>query len=113
MPDKPLIWLGSSREDIRSFPVDARRSAGFQLRVVQRGLDPSDWKAMTSVGPGVREIRIHTRLEHRVIYIAKFSEGIYVLHGFEKKSSKTAQRDVAIAKSRLQELVRARRSEKR
>jgi len=113
VPDKPLIWLGSSREDVRSFPVDARRSAGFQLRVVQRGWDPSDWKAMASVGPGVREIRIHTGLEHRVIYIAKFSEGIYVLHGFEKKSRKTAQRDVAIAKSRLQELVRARRSEKR
>jgi len=63
---------------------------------------------MASVGPGVREIRIHTGLEHRVIYIAKFSEGTYVLHGFEKKSRKTAHKDVAIAKSRLQELVKAR-----
>ena len=93
--------------------MDARRNAGFQLRAVQRGVDPSDWKPMASVGPGVREIRIHTGLEHRVIYIAKFSEGVYVLHGFEKKSPKTPPRDVAIARSRLRELVRARRSEKR
>jgi len=113
VPDKPLIWLGNSRRDVRSFPVEARRNAGFQLRVVQRGFDPNDWKAMPSVGPGVREIRIHTGLEHRVIYIAKFSEGIYVLHGFEKKSRKTAHKDVSIAKSRLQELVKARRTEKR
>jgi len=46
MADKALLWLGSSREDIRAFPEDARRLAGFQLRSVQQGLDPSDWKPM-------------------------------------------------------------------
>ena len=56
MPDKPLLWLGSSRRDIRAFPALVRRLAGFQLRRVQRGLEPDDWKSMQTVGAGVREI---------------------------------------------------------
>jgi hypothetical protein len=60
MPDKPLIWLGSSRRDIRTFPTLARQLAGLQLRRVQQGLDPDDWKPMQTVGPGVREIRIQS-----------------------------------------------------
>ena len=43
---------------LRAFPADARRDAGFELRRVQQGLDPDDWKPMRSIGPGVREIRI-------------------------------------------------------
>jgi phage-related protein len=50
MPAKPLIWLGSSRGDLRTFPALARRRAGFQLRRVQQGLDPDDWKPMKTVG---------------------------------------------------------------
>jgi phage-related protein len=72
------VWVGSSREELRVFAKDARQRAGYELYQLQRGLDPSDWKPMPVVGPGVREIRIHTRREHRVIYIAKFEEGVYV-----------------------------------
>jgi len=46
MADKPLVLLGSSRRDLRAFPALARRLAGFQLRRVQHGLEPGDWKAM-------------------------------------------------------------------
>jgi phage-related protein len=77
MPDKPLIWLGSSRSDLRLFPALARRLAGFQLRRVQQGLDPDDWKPMQTVGPGVREIRIHIAGAHRVFYVAVRAEAIY------------------------------------
>jgi phage-related protein len=66
MPDKALIWLGSSLRDVQRFPALARRLAGFQLRRVQQGLDPDDWKPMRTVGPGVREIRIHIAGAHRV-----------------------------------------------
>ena len=66
MADKPLIWLGSSQRDLKAFPQDARSVAGFQLRRVQQGLEPNDWKPMTEVGAGVQEIRLHTGLEHRV-----------------------------------------------
>ncbi len=55
---KSLKFVGSSLDDLRDFPDEARRSAGFELRAVQNGLEPSDWKPMRSVGPGVKEIRI-------------------------------------------------------
>ena len=56
---KRLEFVGSSLEDLKEFPAEARRAAGFELGFVQRGLDPSDWKPMKEVGAGVREIRIH------------------------------------------------------
>ena len=105
MSDKLLQWLGSSRSDVRAFPRDARRRAGFQLRRVQQGLDPTDWKAMPGVGPGVREIRIHTALEHRVLYVARFAEAVYVLHAVEKRSRRTAKRDVEVAGQRYRALI--------
>ena len=66
MRDKAVIWLGGSRRDLRAFPALARRLAGFQLRRVQQGLDPDDWKPMYTVGPGVREIQMHLAGAHRV-----------------------------------------------
>jgi phage-related protein len=54
--EKPLCWLGSSLEDVRAFPDNARRAAGYQLGRVQQGLLPSDWKPMPTVGVGVYEI---------------------------------------------------------
>ncbi|MGH7260183.1 MAG: type II toxin-antitoxin system RelE/ParE family toxin [Nitrospiraceae bacterium] len=105
---KAVIWLGSSLGDVRSFPLEAKREIGYQLSKVQGGLEPSDWKAMPSIGPGVREIRVHAGDEYRVIYVAKFQEAVYVLHAFGKKTSKTAQPDLALARQRLQTLVRGR-----
>jgi phage-related protein len=100
---KGVFWMGSAREDIRAFPKDARQRAGYDLYQVQCGLDSSDWKPMPSVGSGVHEIRVHTRLEHRVIYIAKFEEGVYVPHAFEKKTHRTRKADIDLARSRLKD----------
>jgi len=66
---------------------------------------------MPSVGPGVREIRIHTGLEHRVFYLAKFMEGVYVLHAFEKRTRKTPKRDLELARDRFRALVLKRRTD--
>ena len=71
-----------------AFPEDARRAAGYQLGRVQQGLLPTDWKPMTTVGPGVIEIRVHTRVERRIFYVAKFEEAVYVLHAFEKQRAR-------------------------
>ncbi len=109
MSDKPLTWLGSSRRDMQGLPRDARQVAGFQLWRVQQGLDPNDWKPLSDIGAGVREIRIHTGLEHRVCYLAAFAESVYVLHVFEKKTRKTSSRDVEVARRRYRELVEARK----
>ncbi|MFH0778408.1 MAG: type II toxin-antitoxin system RelE/ParE family toxin [Candidatus Eisenbacteria bacterium] len=103
--DRPLVWLGSSLEDLRAFPAHARTLAGYQLRRVQTGLMPSDYRTMTSVGPGVYEIRIHTRLEHRILYVARMPEAIYVLHAFEKRTRQTRQGDLSLAKRRFAEMM--------
>jgi phage-related protein len=109
MQERAIVWLGSSLTDLRAFPADARRDAGYQLRRVQSGLMPSDWKAMPSVGPGVYEIRVHTGAEHRIFYVAKFSEAIYVLHAFEKRTRQTRPQDVDVARRRFARLEARRR----
>ena len=107
---KRVVWLGSSRENVQGWPVEAQRDAGYQLFKVQSGLDPSDWKPMPSVGNGVQEIRIHCDNEYRIIYLAKLTEAVYVLHGFEKKTRKTPQAARDVARRRLQLLLSQRRS---
>ena len=102
---KPLHFLGSSLHDLRAFPDEARRDAGFNLDFVQRGLDPSDWKPMKEVGPGVKEIRVHDATgAFRVIYLAARAEGVYVLHCFQKKTRKTRKADIDLAASRLRQI---------
>ena len=112
MPTKALFWVGASLQDIRRFPADARRLAGYQLRLVQQGVLPTDWKPMAAVGTGVYEIRIATAVAHRVFYIAKFAEAVYVLHAFEKQTQKTARGDIELARMRLGQLLRQRQDRK-
>ncbi len=100
---KPIFWRGGSRDEVRGFPVGARKEAGRQLMRVQAGLDPSDWKPMKTVGPGVREIRIRYRGQYRIIYIANREDAIVVLHAFEKKTQRTPRRAIELARRRLEE----------
>jgi len=106
--DKPLQWAGGSLAELRAFPAEARRRAGYQLRRLQQGLLPDDWKPMATVGPGVAELRVHTGTEHRVFYIAKFDEAIYVLHGFEKRTRQTPHAAIELARKRLVAVIQAR-----
>lgn len=101
---KPLEFVGSSLDDLRAFPVEARRVAGFELGFVQRGLNPSDWKPMSEVGAGVREIRIRILGEWRVLYVAKLAEAVYVLHAFQKKTQKTRKEDIELARKRYRQI---------
>jgi phage-related protein len=94
-------------EDLREFPPTARREAGHQLDQVQRGREPDDWKPITTVGPGVSEIRIRDESgAFRVLYVAKFADAIYVLHCFQKKTQKTSKADVELACTRYRELLK-------
>jgi phage-related protein len=63
---------------------------------------------MAHVGSGVREIRIHGGGEYRVLYLATRPEAVYVLHAFAKKSRRTRQLDIDLARARLKELPRKR-----
>jgi len=102
---KDLEFAGSSKDDLMSFPEEARRDAGFQLHFVQAGQEPADWKPMTSVGPGVIELRIHKQGEWRIIYVAKFQNRVSVLHAFQKKTQKTRKADIDLAQERYREVV--------
>jgi phage-related protein len=101
---KPLNFIGSSLDDLRNFPDEARKTAGFELHAIQSGLEPNDWKPMPSIGRGVKEIRIHVLGEWRIIYAAKFENAVYVLHSFQKKSQKTNQNDIELARRRFKQI---------
>jgi phage-related protein len=99
---KPIIFLGDSRDRLREFPADGRARAGFELREVQKGHDPTDWKPIKTVGVGVREIRIRlSSAAFRVIYLATLPDCVLVLHAFEKKTRQTSQKDIELAAQRL------------
>lgn len=71
---------------------------------VQSGLEPDDWKPMTTVGPGVREIRIRDAAgAFRIIYLATLADRVLVLHAFQKKTQQTARRDLELAARRLKD----------
>lgn len=104
---KPIEFISDSLDELRNFPIAARREAGFQPDKVQKGMEPDDWKSMKTIGTGVNEIRIKdTAGTYRIIYIAKFAEAIFVLHCFKKKTEKTAKSNIDLAKSRYKELER-------
>ena len=104
---KPVAFRAGALEDLRGFPVAARRAAGHQLDQLQQGRDPDDWKPMPTVGSGAREVRIREADgAFRVIYVAKFEDAIYVLHCFQKKTQKTRREDIALAARRYKDLVK-------
>lgn len=102
---KPVNFCGSSLDDLRAFPLSARREAGHQIDQVQHGLEPDDWKPMNTVGQGVKEIRIRDAVgAFRIIYVAKLADAVHVLHCFQKKTAKTSKADLDLAAKRYREL---------
>ena len=104
---KSIEFRGTALDDLRAFPQTAMREAGYQLDRVQHGLAPNDAKSMTSIGPGVTELRIWDEAgTFRVVYVAKLAETVFVLHCFQKKTQQTAKRDINLAKKRLEDLMK-------
>ncbi len=104
---KLIEFRSSALTDLRAFPVSARREAGYQLDQIQHGGEPDDWKPMSTIGQGVREIRIRDENgAFRVIYVAKFADAVYVLHCFQKKTQKTSKADIDLAEKRYRDLVK-------
>ena len=94
---KQIRFHGSSLSTIRKFPSAARREAGHQLDRIQRGLEPQDWKPMSRIGKGVKEIRVRDNGQFRVVYLAVLGDMVHVLHAFRKKSQKTSLLDIRAA----------------
>jgi phage-related protein len=112
MKEKPIDWRGSSLRDIKDdeiFTPNARREAGHQLSQIQAGLEPVHWKPFNDVGAGAKEIIVD--LDDgwfRVMYVAKFSEAVYVLHCFKKKTNTTTKHDKDVATTRYKALIQER-----
>lgn len=99
---KQIEFKGTSLKDLRTFPEAARNEAGYELREAQKGNEPTDWKPMSSIGVGVKEIRVKDEQGiFRVIYVVKYLDRVIVLHAFQKKTEKTAKKDLDLAKKRL------------
>jgi phage-related protein len=100
-----LKFVGGAWRDYLAHPRSVIKVAGQELMAVQFGLEPSDWKPMPSIGPGVKEIRIWVKDgTFRVIYVVKSQNGLFVLHSFVKKTQATPKRDIELARKRLKEV---------
>jgi phage-related protein len=106
---KRVVWVGSALRRLREFPEIARQIAGRQLKRIQQGEEPADWRPMPTVGTGAIEIRIHRPHEHRVIYAAQYPEAVYVLAAFEKKTQRTPQKEIELARAAYAEIEQERR----
>ena len=104
----PISWCGDSRDVLQKLPKAARVLAGNELFRLQVGLEPKHWRQMKTIGPGVREIRISTRGEFRIVYVTEAPAGPVVLHTFAKNTRKTRPKDIEVARQRLGELRRQR-----
>lgn len=103
---KPLLWVGSSRKDLRGFPQEVKLVMGFALHVAQLGGKHPDSKPLRGFqGAGVLEvIEEHEGNAYRAVYTVRFQEAVYVLHAFQKKSKKgiaTPKSDIHLVRERL------------
>lgn len=104
---KECIFLGSSLKDLTAFPREVRADFGYALDIVQRGDEPLSAKALKGFGGrGTLElVENHDGNTYRAVYTVKFADIVYVLHCFQKKSSKgiaTPQREMDLVRKRLQ-----------
>jgi phage-related protein len=108
---KPVIWVGSSRRDLKAFPKRVRSDIGQALYTAQMGeTDPAAKPLKGFAGAGVMEIvDRHGTNTYRTVYTVQFAEVIYVLHAFQKKSKRgiaTPQKDIDLIRRRLTEAQR-------
>jgi phage-related protein len=103
---RPVIWVGSSKDDISALPSPVKASFGHRLRQVQNGETPLDMKPLPRFGGGVWELRERfDRNAYRLMYVVNLKRAIYVLHAFMKKSKsgiKIPKNDAESIEDRLQ-----------
>ena len=103
---RPIIWVGSSKEDISALPAPVKASFGHRLRQLQEGKSPLDMKPLPHLGAGVFELRERfDRNAYRLMYVVNLRKAIYVLHAFMKKSKSgigLPKPDVELIQGRLE-----------
>lgn len=105
---KPLFFIGTSHDDLKSFPEDVQGEISYARHEAQLGLQPYKAKVLQGFGgASVLEVRDNYQSDaYRAVYTVKFENAIYVLHCFQKKSkrgSATTQQDMEMIRRRLRE----------
>jgi phage-related protein len=104
-----VVWLGDSRKQMKTFPVEVRKSIGVALYDAQRGEKAPTAKPFKNVGSGVFEIALQfDSSAYRAVYAVQIGKYIYVLHTFQKKSRKgitTPKSDVDLIKQRYRQAI--------
>jgi phage-related protein len=103
---KPLVWVRSSKDDLKKFPRTAQSHLGFALKVAQSGGKHPDAKPMKGFGGAsvVEIVEDYDGDTYRAVYTVRFAEAIYVLHAFQKKSKSdiaTPKYDLDLIEDRL------------
>lgn len=108
---RPVVWIGSSRRDLRVLPEQVRRDIGHALYAAQQGVTDPAAKPLKGFG-GARVMEIVERYHggaYRGIYTAHFENAVYVLHVFQKKSKSgiaTPKHEIELIRSRFAEAER-------
>lgn len=100
-----MVGTSGTRARLGCLPMDVRRAVGGAIGSLQFEEVPRDWKPMPTVGPGVREIRLHSPAPVRIIYLLIPSDRLLVLNVFIKKSSKTPRHELELARRNLTALL--------
>ena len=103
---KSLLWVGSSKKDLKAFPAEVRSLMGFAFYQAQLGHKPASAKPLAGFGgASVLEIVDDFQTDtYRAVYTVKFADAVYVLHAFQKKSKRgiaTPKAEIDLIKSRL------------
>jgi phage-related protein len=105
---KPVYWIASSREDLKSFPEAIQRSFGYAVFLAQEGKKAPDAKPLKGIvsGAGVLEVVDDYQTDaYRVVYTVRFSNAVYVLHAFQKKAKRgiaTPKREIDLIRRRFE-----------
>lgn len=106
---RAVVWMGDSRQQLQSFPPEARRSIGSALYDAQKGEKAPVTKPFRGVGSGVFEIAVRSDTNaYRAVYAVQIGKQIYMLHAFQKKSKsgiKTPLPDVDLIKRHYRQAV--------
>jgi phage-related protein len=112
--ERPIVWVGSSRRDLRAFPREVRRDIGQSLYAAQQGEPDPSAKPLKGFGGGsvVEVVARHRGGTWRAVYTVRFAEAVYVLHAFQKKSKRgiaTPKNEIDLIRRRLAEAERMHR----
>ena len=105
---RPISWIKAALRDYERFPLGAQIEVERALTVVAEGRHPEIAKPLKGFGPGLLELAVRFRGDaFRVIYVLTVDVDIWIVHAFQKKSTKgiaTPKREIDLVRERLKRL---------